>query len=181
MASAPLNWLLKIGGDALQTTAQTLSAAINEIKSSLAPVATSGSYNDLSNKPTIPAAQVNADWNATSGVAQIMNKPTIPTVNDATLTIQQNGTTQATFTANSSTAATANIVTDEWTSTATVNSSGQVTFTGLNDDYGYDLYCHDKLVGKSAMSKTGSGTSVQIVYTLTGAASGDTCKLRILK
>ena len=48
--------------------------------SDLATVATSGDYNDLSNKPTIPAAQVNADWNATSGVARILNKPTIPTV-----------------------------------------------------------------------------------------------------
>ena len=28
--------------------------------------------------PTIPAAQVNSDWNATSGVAEILNKPTIP-------------------------------------------------------------------------------------------------------
>lgn len=46
----------------------------------LATVATSGSYNDLSNKPTIPAAQVPADWNATTGVARILNKPTIPTV-----------------------------------------------------------------------------------------------------
>ena len=45
---------------------------------SLAKVATSGSYNDLSDKPTIPAEQVNADWNATSGKAQILNKPTIP-------------------------------------------------------------------------------------------------------
>lgn len=48
--------------------------------SSLAAVATSGSYNDLSNKPTIPAAQVNSDWNAVSGVAQILNKPTLATV-----------------------------------------------------------------------------------------------------
>lgn len=32
----------------------------------------------IKNKPTIPAAQVNADWNASSGVAQILNKPTIP-------------------------------------------------------------------------------------------------------
>ena len=46
----------------------------------LATVATSGSYSDLNNKPTIPAAQVNSDWNANSGVAQILNKPTIPTV-----------------------------------------------------------------------------------------------------
>jgi hypothetical protein len=44
----------------------------------LAAVATSGSYTDLSNKPTIPAPQVNADWNASSGMAQILNKPSIP-------------------------------------------------------------------------------------------------------
>lgn len=63
----------------------------------------------IKNKPTIPATQVNSDWNAVSGVAQILNKPTIPTVNNATLTIQQNGTNVATFTANSATNATANI------------------------------------------------------------------------
>lgn len=51
----------------------------------LATVATSGSYNDLSNKPTIP------------------------TVNDATLTIQANGTTVNSFTANASSNVTANI------------------------------------------------------------------------
>jgi hypothetical protein len=63
---------------------------------SLAAVATSGDYNDLSNLPTIPTAtsdltndsgfitigdvppQVNADWNATTGVEEILNKPTIP-------------------------------------------------------------------------------------------------------
>lgn len=45
----------------------------------LATVATSGDYGDL------------------------LNKPTIPTVNDATLTITQNGTSAGTFTANSST------------------------------------------------------------------------------
>lgn len=53
--------------------------------SSLATVATSGSYNDLSNKPTIP------------------------TVNNATLTIQKNGTAVQTFTANASSDVTANI------------------------------------------------------------------------
>ena len=35
---------------------------------------------EILNKPTIPAAQVNSDWNATSGVAEILNKPTIPIV-----------------------------------------------------------------------------------------------------
>ena len=47
--------------------------------SSLATVATTGSYNDLTDKPTIPT-QVNSDWNASSGVAQILNKPTLATV-----------------------------------------------------------------------------------------------------
>lgn len=47
-------------------------------KPNLATVAESGSYEDLTDKPTIPAAQVNSDWNATSGVAEILNKPTIP-------------------------------------------------------------------------------------------------------
>lgn len=46
----------------------------------LANVATTGEYSDLLNTPTIPAAQVNADWNAVSGVAQILNKPTLANV-----------------------------------------------------------------------------------------------------
>ena len=60
----------------------------------LADVAFSGDYEDLSNKPTIPAEQVNADWNATSGKAQILNKPTIP---KGTITgVSANGTSVAT-------------------------------------------------------------------------------------
>lgn len=47
---------------------------------SLAAVATSGAYADLSGRPTIPAAQVSSDWNATSGVAQVLNKPVLATV-----------------------------------------------------------------------------------------------------
>ena len=40
----------------------------------------SGSYNDLTDKPSIPAPQVNSDWNSNSGVSQILNKPTLATV-----------------------------------------------------------------------------------------------------
>lgn len=40
------------------------------------PLLFSGSYTDLSNKPVIPAAQVNSDWNASGTVAEIINKPT---------------------------------------------------------------------------------------------------------
>ena len=48
--------------------------------SGLATVATTGDYDDLLDKPTIPAAQVNSDWNANSGVAEILNKPTLGTM-----------------------------------------------------------------------------------------------------
>ena len=70
--------------------------------SDLSAVATSGSYNDLSDKPTIPK------------------------VNNATLTIQKNGTTVKTFTANSSTNVTANITVPTKTSELT-NDSGFLT------------------------------------------------------
>lgn len=62
--------------------------------SSLANVATSGLYSDLTGRPTIP------------------------TVNNGTLTIQQNGTTVQTFTANSATNKTANIDTHNGVLTA---------------------------------------------------------------
>jgi hypothetical protein len=37
-----------------------------------------GDYNTLLNRPSIPAAQVNSDWNASGGVAVILNKPAVP-------------------------------------------------------------------------------------------------------
>jgi len=50
-------------------------------KPNLAQVATSGSYNDLSDKPSIPAAQVQSDWaqTNTSAVDYIKNKPDFTT------------------------------------------------------------------------------------------------------
>lgn len=43
----------------------------------------------IKNKPTIPEAQVNSDWNAVSGVAEILNKPTLGSaaVKDYTTTV----------------------------------------------------------------------------------------------
>lgn len=162
-------------------------------KPTFATVATSGSYNDLSNKPTIPTvndatltitqngtsvgtftanassnktialtdttysnattsaaglmssadktklngiatgAEVNvqSDWSVTdsSSDAFIKNKPTIPTVNNGTLTIQKNGTNVQTFTANQSSNATANITVPTKTSELT-NDSNFVTSSG---------------------------------------------------
>lgn len=76
----------------------------------LATVATTGDYGDL------------------------LNTPTIPTVNDATLTIQKNGVDVASFTANSATAATANITVPTDTSDLT-NSAGFITTSALSNYY----------------------------------------------
>ena len=37
-----------------------------------------GDYNSLSNRPTIPAAQIKSDWNAVGTLAEILNKPIVP-------------------------------------------------------------------------------------------------------
>lgn len=39
--------------------------------------AAAGSVAEILNKPSIPASQVNADWNASSGVEEIINKPSV--------------------------------------------------------------------------------------------------------
>lgn len=51
----------------------------------------SGNYNDLTNQPTIPSAQVNSDWNATIGVTRILNKPLIPAQSSVTVGPAQGG------------------------------------------------------------------------------------------
>lgn len=51
----------------------------------------SGNYQDLTNKPTIPAAQVQSDWNATTGLAVIKNKPAIPGVPSVTVASASGG------------------------------------------------------------------------------------------
>lgn len=83
------------------------------LSSSLATVATSGNYNDLSNKPTIP------------------------TVNDGILTIQKNGTTIDSFSANTSSNKTVNITVPTKTSDLT-NDSGYID-KNVNDLTNYML------------------------------------------
>lgn len=102
----------------------------------LATVATSGNYNDLSNKPTIP------------------------TVNNATLTIQKNGTTVQTFTANQSTNATADISVPTDTNDLT-NGAGYITGITSSDvttALGYTPYSSANPSGYT--SNVGTVTSV---------------------
>jgi hypothetical protein len=53
--------------------------------------ANSSSMAFILNKPTIPAAQVNSDWNSNSGVSQILNKPNMST-ETLTFTLQDSST-----------------------------------------------------------------------------------------
>ena len=103
------------------TAAQTVNASEAIAGSgtiNLHKVAKTGSYNDLSNKPTIP------------------------TVNNGTLTIQKNGTKVATFGANQSTNTTANITVPTKTSELT-NDSGFLTshqdISGKLDKTAYEV------------------------------------------
>lgn len=79
----------------------------------LATVATSGSYSDLSNTPTLGtmAEEDASDYTPTASLATVATSglysdltgtPTIPTVNDATITITQGGVTKGSFTLNQS-------------------------------------------------------------------------------
>ena len=65
-------------GRVLKGLIDNMDLSAYALKSELATVATSGSYNDLTNKPTIPAAQIQSDWNQTTTTAKdyIKNKPT---------------------------------------------------------------------------------------------------------
>lgn len=104
--------------EGLQESVTTLEGKVDqtytsEEKSKLANIAANAEVN------------VQADWNETNSTsdAYIQNKPTIPTVNDATLTIQKNGTSVGTFTANAASNVTVNVEVPTKTSDLT-NDSG---------------------------------------------------------
>jgi len=132
-------------------------------KPTLATVATSGSYNDLSNKPAIPAAQINSDWNSVSGLSQILNKPTIPTqytdaLARAAITLSSNAPTGT-------------------TSTLTYNTgSGAFTFTSaaaLVSGTTIKTVNSNSLLGSGDVS-VGTVTSVGGTGTVSGISLGGT-------
>lgn len=130
-------------------------------------------------------APVNADWNASSGLAQILNKPSLASVATSGAYSDLSGKpTLATVATSGSYSDLSNKPDlDGWTSEVTVSSS-QAVFDNLDDTLGYKLVAEDTLVGITAISKT-TGTetgTVKMTYTLVGATNGTTkCKLRILR
>ena len=126
----------------------------------------------------------------TNGIITVSraNLPTIPTVNNGQLTIQQNGTNKATFTANQSGNATANIVTDEWSTEQTLSAGDtSKTFTGMNTSYGYRAFVQvaDGETPPTLTSMVTSGTSIIVTFSeVTNAQTAGNVakiKLRIIK
>lgn len=89
-----------------------LAADLIQLESSLAEVATTGDYSDLTGTPTIDATISSSSTNAVQNKAvsaALANKADTTSIGNGTLTVQKNGTDVATFSANSNTDATANI------------------------------------------------------------------------
>ena len=111
------------------------------------------------------------------------------TPGDGQLTIQKNGSTVQTFTANQATNAAANIVTDEWHTTPGTVASGIVAFSGVDDSAGtgYELFVNvtSASVNKNPSSQisaiSGEGTASMSIAFTTDADNGATAKLRIIK
>ena len=144
-----------LGDDANFATTVTNALANKANSADLATVATSGSYSDLSNKPTIP------------------------TVNDATLTIQKNGTTVNTFTANASSNVTANITVPTKTSDLTndsnfVDTSNSAVASGITSakvtDYDSHIADTDIHVTTADKTKWNNGVSQSYVFRYSSTA-----------
>lgn len=75
------------------------SGSYNDLtdKPALKPVATSGSYNDLTNKPDLKQVATTGNYN------DLINKPMIPFVGDGTITIKQGDTVKGSFSVNDTT------------------------------------------------------------------------------
>jgi hypothetical protein len=134
------------------TTATTV--AVGNHTHSYVPTSRTVNGKALSSNISLTAADVGA----------LPSSTTIPTVNNATLTIQKNGTSVATFTANSATNATANITVPTKVSDLTndVNfTSNTGTITGVTAGTGL----------------TGGGTSGGVTLAVSyGTAAGTACQ-----
>lgn len=86
-ASSDNRFALASDISAIDLDIETLSASVSAVGLDVAGInsvipSSASSSNKLVTEDEVPAAQVNADWNASSGVAEILNKPTIPTVHN---------------------------------------------------------------------------------------------------
>lgn len=137
------------------------------------PTATSQLYNDsgyitaasvpkktsqLTNDSGFVSSSELAEVATTGSYADLSNKPTIPTVNNATLTIQKNGTNVATFTSNSSTNQTANI-TVPTTVASLSDASDYAKKTAVAKDIGDEKTARENADGELQTAITNEATT----------------------
>jgi len=65
---------IRVNGGGLQTGSVSLTIPAAQVNSDWN---SSSGLSQILNKPSIPAAQVNSDWNSSSGLSQILNKPNV--------------------------------------------------------------------------------------------------------
>jgi hypothetical protein len=108
------------------------------------------------NKPTIPAAQVNSDWNAVSGLAEILNKPTIPTTLDSLTNVNVPAPSNAQV-------LTYDTATSQWiAATPTSGGSGTVTSVGLTVPSAFSV-TGSPITTAGTLAITGAGLASQYV------------------
>lgn len=163
--SSDLSGIVIDGVSSLPSTYQTATMHYNEAysvawgnvtgKPSFAPVATSGSYNDLSNKPTIP------------------------TVNNSTITIKQTGISDQTFTLNGSATTITLVDTNTWRGIQDNLTSSTNTTESLSAKQGYLLAngsARDSTKVPTTRTVNGKALSSNITLTASdvGAVTTDT-------
>ena len=129
------------------------------------------SYNDLSDTPTIPEEQIQADWNQSDENAKdfIKNKPENISVNNGALNLQANGVTKTTFRANQITDVNFNITTGSTNGTISIGGA-DVAVKGLGsaaytDASAYSLtgHNHDTVYLKTSIKGTKSKRNYHLV------------------
>ena len=164
------NGVLSADAQKIDVDSALSSTSVNPVQNKVINSALAGKQDTISDLATIRsnaskgATAVQPDdlaTVATSGsYADLTNKPTIPTVNNATITIQKNGTKVDSFTANQATAKTINITVP--TTAADVSALPASTKYG----YAFDLSIDPDTYVVSLIMKDQDGTAIGTAQTI---------------
>ena len=117
-----------IDNDSSYLTASSLSVTTNSAVSGGSLSYSNGVFTFT--PPLLPAAQVQSDWNATTGMAVILNKPTTVTVNGTAITLGSNGTVTADANTLSNNTLNSTVVYSSLTSVGTVTNGAWCSTIG---------------------------------------------------
>lgn len=167
------------------TVDQTYNASSTNAQSG---TAVAGAISTKADASDVSAIQAVIPAGASSG-NKLATVSQIPIVNSGILTIQKNGSTVQTFSADQVSNVTANIITDDWVKVASV-SSGSVTFSGIDDsgNYGYEVFFEitssstNKNPSAQLSAISGEGTAnMSLTYTTDADNGTNNAKLRRIK